>query len=147
VRAVSCRNRRLGSRSLAYVATYLFAAGTISAQSTTTEARIDELLRGSYQPASSPEQMLDCHYRALTRQLRLNASQEESVKAALRVFRRAPNPAPRDAVWQLRFAIRDSSVLAVLTRPADSVTYRKNAGSERAWFAAGNCNGRTVPRR
>jgi len=147
VRVIACRTRRLGSRTLTFVASYLLAAGTISAQATTTEARIDELLRGSYQPASSPEQMLDCHYRALTLQLRLSASQEGAVRAALRDFRRAPSPAPRDAAWQLRFAVRDSSVLAVLTRPADSLTYRRNADSERAWFAAGNCNGRTAPRR
>ncbi|MBX3134196.1 MAG: hypothetical protein KF689_12515 [Gemmatimonadaceae bacterium] len=120
----------------------ILPARTATAQSGLSQERIDELMRGSYRPASSPEQMQDCHFRALTRGIELDADQEARIRAVIALFRRAPNPAAGSREWTLRFAERDSSALSVLTQRADSIRYRRNAQSERAWFSAGNCNGR-----
>lgn len=116
----------------------------ISAQNPPTREqreRIDELLRDSYRPARSREQMLDCHYRALSRDLVLSREQERVWRAAIDEFRKQPDPRPRTKEFARRFAVRDSVALLVLTTGADSAQYRRNAQTEQRWFQDRNCNG------
>jgi hypothetical protein len=137
----------LGSFARALIVTaFSIAAASdeMSAQSTPTREqreRIDELLRDSYRPARSREQMLDCHYRALTRELELSDQQERVLRIAIDEFRKQPEPRPGSREFARRFAVRDSVALLVLTTSADSAQYRRNSATEERWFQARNCNG------
>jgi hypothetical protein len=119
---------------------------TAEAQARPSEQRIDELLRGAYNPASSFEQLLDCHYRALTQGVRLDSERERTVRQVIAHFRRRPGPPARAPEWKVRLAARDSAILSVLPSRADSAQYARNANAEQRWFEAGNCNGPTIRR-
>lgn len=139
--------RRLSQCVITLVAAVaLSSPSPSSAQGPPTEQRVDELLRGAYNPASSFEQLLDCHFRALTRGLELDSGQARKLREAIAQFRRRPAPPARSREWASRFALRDSSIAAVLRTRADSSRYAANAESEQRWFEAGNCNGPTVRR-
>lgn len=133
-------------RCAAIATAWALNGAVATAQGAPSEQRIDELLRGAYNPASSFEQLLDCHFRALTRGITLDRGQERSVREAIAYFRRRPAPAARSREWTPRLAVRDSSIAATLRSRADSATYARNVASEQSWFEAGNCNGPTVRR-
>lgn len=118
----------------------------LRAQGAPSRERTDELVREGYRPAESRAQLLDCHFRALTRRIALDSAQTAEARHIIDVFRRLPSPRARSPEWTVRQAVRDSSLLSLLRQAADSSQYRRNVESERAWFQAGNCNGPSVPR-
>lgn len=130
---------RSSSAAMYCAAALLLLPSVARAQSSGAPGEL-RLPPGTYLPARDRAQLFECYERALTINLTLDSLQLLGLRAAIADFHTSTRPSP--SVLRRRTAIRDSTVLALLRTAPDSAQYRRNSSGERAWWAAGNCNGR-----
>lgn len=130
---------RISSVAVLIAAMLLLLPSNARAQSSGAPGEL-RLPPGTYLPARDRAQLLECYERGLTIDLALDSLQLVGLRTAIADFHTPTRPAP--SVLRRRTAVRDSTVLALLRTAADSAQYKRNSAGERAWWAAGNCNGR-----
>ena len=111
---------------------------------------MERLLAGAYNPAETFEQLLQCTLRQLTQEMlpRLTADQISTFQRAIAVYADTlPSLQARRREAPERQRVRDSTIRSVLLTRVDSAQFAKNVHSRQQWWAAGNCNGKPVPRR
>lgn len=112
---------------------------TARAQSTGSAGPV-QFPPGTYFPARSRAHLLECYEQALSVRLTLDSLQRDVLRSAIEGFHSSTRLSRSEL--RRRTAVRDSTVLAVIRSATDSTQFRRNSARERAWFEAGNCNGK-----
>ncbi|MCU0616615.1 MAG: hypothetical protein MUD17_05920 [Gemmatimonadaceae bacterium] len=108
---------------------------------------LEKIMERAYNAPDSEQQLRECKYTALSRNLRLDQRQATQIRDAI-LIERPYEPRPRLNWEQARTMMRsrDSALLLAMRTARDSARMQRNIEGESQWWSSGACNGKPIPR-